>query len=82
MKKKRAAKKKPLPERDRIIVYLRSAGFDEAATVVSLMKSGEECDREGYWMRDIEGVMRCDSGYYEEDEDGILRCTCCGLIGT
>ncbi len=43
---------------------------------------GQNCEREGYWIRDIEEVMHCDSGNYEEDENGRLRCIQCRLIAT
>lgn len=37
------------------------------------------CEGEGYQIRGIDGVLRCDSGDYENDAKGALRCVHCRL---
>lgn len=66
-------------ERKRIVRYLKSAGLYEAAAMVESSKDGAICDREGYWIRGVDGVLRCDSGHYERDAAGAPKCTLCRL---
>lgn len=58
--------------------YLRSAGFYEAAMVLSSAKTGNACMASGYWAEGMDGITRCDSGNYEPGETG-LRCSHCRL---
>lgn len=58
---------------------LRAAIREASRLVADKRLRSPVCEREGYQIRDINNVLRCDSGEYEDREDGAVRCVRCHL---